>query len=1510
MISAVQFLPTNHLLMDSGANYIFFPKYDPNTMHSYTPQSPSDKTVKLPNNTSLPIIASAKLGIFPILIVKNLTKPLISESFLTKNYDILIIRYDKTTYIIDAHKAKLANLLNPIDYIIAQAHIADDGLYYLTNLYDLMYATPKLRTSDKTVTFSSNHSIITNNSPNPKRSSKQFTYTSPFANRDWKDTLTSTQCLSNTKTNMQCKNRCVIGNQLCWTHLLAHHNLRIAPSLHGKGLFVKNANSNLPIYKPNQTIIPYGGEPIDLLELHKRYGSGTAPYAVSLNSTATKFIDAALLRGVGSLANHSTTPNARFSIHKGKISLKALQNIYNNDEITVNYLGNDDETNIVNATPSFNFTDHNHSTSASILLDNATSSTQPLPVSINNAQHSNLKGSYRGRFSHLLQPLNPLEILKIRLGFLGTHTLKSIVRHQSVDGLNVQSDELKHLHIGPSLAEYKGRMHAFPTYPSISSNPHTNLCETWSVDDVPMPITSIEGYIGYFSFVEKSTNFRYAIGFSTSIAELPTACHQLIKKFGPRANSKCHQIKVLILDGASTNLGSNLNNFCETVNGANGPIVKRHVSAPYKHEQNLIESHIHHEKNAMRTNLAYNKAPDLMWFKALRYSHKNINITLAPNTKISRQEAMTNCRPDVSHFVPFYAKGYAHVTKPERTNTLSDKAIQVYMIGYGDDLDETTFLPNIQYKQSYQCYIPPNQILIRHDVIFEHLAPHPSLLNDEFKDRFVETFSTSPTQSTQNHSDQRAQHLITYPTISPNTQPTPSENDDQLNESNFRDGDNHRIRTRNDFEPQYWYTHLENSNMLNSAIFNDTELSHQHAPTKSLGIRHQLVQSPKSHLTEWMKSKINPSAPINYLSNHTNLSESYMVPNKNGSIKIHHNTTANHHHSLRTFQNILNDHKRVITNVINSDVSKSTQYLSKPSVYIHNTQATNLQTFIHKNHTNMDLTTPVYNPFTIYTPLTLEEALQLPDAPRWKDAWDEEMTKLQSRSTWKVCTSSKDIPSDQKPIKSKYIFKIKVNPDGSLRYKVRLCACGYSQRYGIDYDETFAPTAKYKSLTTILSLAATHSWELTGIDVENAFVEADIDRPIFMKLPQSTYGNKNGSPVIVELKKSLYGLKQAPELWDKFLVSAIQKQGFSQLMHDQCVFIKRTTHNEIIILIKYVDDIILTGNSQSLIQSTLKEFEHSFTKITHEDNIQRYVGIDLDYNKTTQTIKLSQKPYIKKLLTKFNLPLTPNSPNYSKAPINPTLNYRVLGDNTNPAMRDLTGSLRFLADRTLPNILTACSLLSSAAHNPHDNHRNAGDQILSYLQQHQNDHITLGGDSEIHLFGYADAAHITNHDSKSQLGFCFYLNTTSGAVIAKSKRDTTVSHSSTEAEIKAIDMAIREATWLRGFLLELGFAQDGPTPIFTDNKAALIFSNTNNITDLTAHLVMRINYIHQEQKAGTVKLVWINTENNVADILTKPLSIPLFDQHSLTLMHGHNGHYPQPSSYTKRDAQRKKKINK
>ena len=1304
-------------------------------MHTYTPLNKSNSkflsSVQLPNKTHLPILGTAFLGIFPILIIPQLTKPLISEIFLITHYDILIIKYDTTTYIIDAARAKICTNTNPTDYIIAQANLSHDGLHYINNIYDLAYASPQ-----------------------PK--SKHVTFLSPQAT----NVITTSKNLSHTKST---------------------------------------------------------------------------------------------------LTNHKL---------------------------------------------------------------------------------SHTRGRYQGRFNHLLHDLNPLEVLKIRLGFLGTHNIRHIVKKQSINGLDTTHDDIKHIHIKPSLAEYKGRMNAFPIYPALSNNPHIHLFETWSVDDVPMPVISIERYSGYFSFVEKSTRFRYAIGYTHSISELPDAITKLVQKFGSRSNPKCKPLRVLILDGSLTNTSNSLNNLCNTINTSSGPIVQRHVSAPYKHEQNLIESHIQHEKNSLRTNLAYNNAPPTMWFKALRYSHRNINLTFAPNTHISRQEAMTNIRPDVSHYTPFYAKGYAHITKAERTDTLCDKAHLVYMVGYGDDLDEGTFPDNIQYKRSFQCYKPPNQILIRHDVIWEHLSPQPSLLNEDFKDRFVETFKISPEEITSHGNSSRTKQIQQSnenESNSSNTD-TQTQNSNELNPNLVHTNNNEsssqiyiepnnkeltsiitesstpieenelnynyyvdkhgnritdRVHTRNDWRAQYWNVEFQPILQHKQPSSPNTNSTDKYTP---------------NNFSSWIETKINPQAfNTNINESLTNFNQSsFLTIDEQGKLKLNQikqNTTNKNNENCNTSThliNIFNDYNNSILKILHINKNKLTNNC--------NPQIKNNKHSLHINNTQTDTNqnSLKYNPFTIHTPLTLQEALKLPDGDKWKQAWDEEMTRLESRSTWEVYKINPTEKST-KPIKSKYVFKIKVNTDGSVRYKVRLCACGYSQKYGIDYDETFAPTAKFKSVTTILSIAAMFKWHLTGIDVENAFVEAKLDRPILMNLPTAVYSNTDGSPLTVKLRKSLYGLKQAPELWDKFLVSVIKKLGFKQFMHDQCVFQLQNSNNERVIIIKYVDDIIITGNSSSLIDTVIDHFEKSFTKITHDEEIKRYVGLDIDYDKNERTIKLSQKPYIQKLLNKFQVTKTQSD---FSIPISPIPDYRILGNDDNPAMRDLTGSLRFLADRTAPHILTACSLLSSAAHNPHKSHIKAGQQIINYLHSNQNIHITLGGDPHINLFGYADAAHISNHDSKSQLGFCFYLNTTSGAIIAKSKRDSTVSHSSTEAEIKAIDLAIREATWLRGFLSELGFTQDGPTPIYTDNNAAVILSQTNNISDLTAHLVLRINYIHQEQKSGNIKLVWINTENNVSDILTKPLPFPLFSQHSQTLLHGHNGQIPGPASTTRRDTKRQRKLNK
>ena len=1142
------------------------------------------------------------------------------------------------------------------------------------------------------------------------------------------------------------------------------------------------------------------------------------------------------------------------------------------------------------------------------------------------------RGRYQGRFNHLLQSLNPLEVLKVRLGFSNIKHIRDLVRLQAVNGLGVTNDQIKSLKLGKSLAEYQGGMRAFPIYPTLSNNLYKGLGETWSLDPVPMPIKSIEGYHGYYSFVESSIKFRLAIGYKSDTAtSLVHACDILIKLYGPQSLPHVKPLRVIILDSATTHLSQEFADWCNNPTPPN-PIVHRHTSAPYKHQQNLIEPHIGHEKTFLRTNLAYNKAPPFLWYKALNYSHDNINLSIVPGTNITRQEALTNVKPDVSSYVPFYSTGYAFNPKELRTNSLSSRAIEVKMVGYGHHLDPHERL-NVSYKNSFQCYIPPNQIIIRHDVIWEHLSPSPSLLNPNTKQRFPETFNSeediiqilnktfqNTTESIQSTttSEPSTPDIISYDI--PEIQPAyTDENPVELNQS-FSDGP----ITRSYYEPNYWVSNLLHNNQLTSPIFHDN-------PTQ-INNENQQINSTNTRQT-WLNALFPSYNHPHHIQNANlaNSNPSTLLLQSDGTL-----TASNTPIEQQYVKDLFHDYNRVIRQIL-TDHHKQTQlnqYNSNPKLndsynvhskrnrkyrdinspqlpqYHYNSYNANSAELEKSANTPASSIQPSPHPVPIFhLPLTLEQALNGPDKQHWHQAWSEEMSRLEARSTWET-TINNDIPVNQKPIKSKYVFKIKVNRDGTLRYKVRLCACGYSQKYGIDYDETFAPTAKYKSLCTILTIAASHRWILSGIDVENAFVEAKIDRPLYMNLPTGTYKNPDGTPVTVKLLRSLYGLKQAPELWDKFLVSAIKSQNFHQLMHDQCIFIKVDEDGNTIIIVKYVDDIIITGNSQKLIDAVMTSFDKAFTKLTRESTLNRYVGLDIDYDRFAGTIRLSQKPFIQKVLQKYNI--TPqeilNPTNHT--PLNPKTNYRIPGDNTLPPMRDLTGNLRFLADRTLPNILSACSILSSHSHNPAPQHIAGGEHILKYLNTHQNDHITLGGDSHINLFGYADAAHVMPHDSKSQLGYCFYLNETSGAVVAKSKRDTTISHSSTEAEIKALDLAIREATWFRGFLYELGYPQTQPTIIYTDNKAATILADTNNISDLTGHLVLRINYIHQEQQNGNIKLKWINTENNVADILTKPLPFTLHEKHSETLMHGHNGNSPSPAIETARSKTRKRKLLK
>jgi hypothetical protein len=226
-------------------------------------------------------------------------------------------------------------------------------------------------------------------------------------------------------------------------------------------------------------------------------------------------------------------------------------------------------------------------------------------------------------------------------------------------------------------------------------------------------------------------------------------------------------------------------------------------------------------------------------------------------------------------------------------------------------------------------------------------------------------------------------------------------------------------------------------------------------------------------------------------------------------------------------------------------------------------------------------------------------------------------------------------------------------------------------------------------------------------------------------------------------------------------------------------------------------------------------------------------------------------------------------------------------DKNNKSILPITGKIRYCADKSRPDILYTINTISTQANNPNEEYINATIKLLKYLNTTIDSALTLGGnDKEVKLFAYSDASYITEGDSKSQLGNCFFLTKDSGAIYSVSKKDNTVSHSSTEAEIKAIDLCVRTVIYLRNLLKEIKFEQVEPTTINIDNKSSKMILETLKTTHNIKHINLRINFIREQIQSKTIKLKFVKTEDQVADILTKALPRNLFEKFRFILLNG------------------------
>eukprot|EP00253_Pinus_taeda_P007975 PITA_07975 len=448
---------------------------------------------------------------------------------------------------------------------------------------------------------------------------------------------------------------------------------------------------------------------------------------------------------------------------------------------------------------------------------------------------------------------------------------------------------------------------------------------------------------------------------------------------------------------------------------------------------------------------------------------------------------------------------------------------------------------------------------------------------------------------------------------------------------------------------------------------------------------------------------------------------------------------------------------------------------------------------------------------------------------KWVEAMDEEMNAIERNKTWDLV----ELPKGKEVIGVKWVYKTKCNVEGKIeRHKARLVVKGYKQQYGKDYEETFAPVAR-------------------------------------METPLG-YEKKGQEHKVCRLKKALYGLKQAPRAWYSRIDSYLLENEFAKCEGEPTIYIKEND-GKILIVVLYVDDVIFTGNDVYLIQNFKSVMKEEF-EMTNMGLLRYFLGIEVDQNENG--IFISQEKYVNEVFGRFNM-------QEYKAAITPTvMGLKLSKEDSNkdfdPSLyKSIVGSLMYLA-ATRPDIMFAVSLISGFMERPKEAHWQAAKRIMRYVKGTKRFGILYTSSESSNLFGYTDSDWDGSvDDRKSTSGYLFHMG--SGAISWASKKQPIVALSTAEAEYVAATAAACQGVWMRRMLRSLGQEQAKATVIFCDNSSAIALSKNYVFHKRMKHIDTRFHYIRELVNNGEIILQHCSTQEQVADILTKPLDQKSFE---------------------------------
>ena len=461
------------------------------------------------------------------------------------------------------------------------------------------------------------------------------------------------------------------------------------------------------------------------------------------------------------------------------------------------------------------------------------------------------------------------------------------------------------------------------------------------------------------------------------------------------------------------------------------------------------------------------------------------------------------------------------------------------------------------------------------------------------------------------------------------------------------------------------------------------------------------------------------------------------------------------------------------------------------------------------------------------------------------------------------------------------MFRIKVKSDGAIeRFKARLVAKGFTQTQGVDYNETFAPTARAESIRIILSIVAAEGLFMIQFDIKTAYLNSTIAEVIYMEMPVGfeEYFHRNFPGCrgkVCRILKGLYGLKQSTRGWNKTFSDFLKEYALIQSAVDPCVFF--STQSPRLILALWVDDGLVVCSDQVLLQKLISHLKTKFEVTVGDADV--YVGFHITRDLPHNKLFVDQQRFTETILVKYgfqnvNAVSTPSDPHvHLRSPLPDDCDSSI----PNFPYQEIVGSLLYLATHSRPDIAYAVSVVAQYATNFREIHCTAVKRIFKYLRGTTNFALCysrMSTGNQI-LLAYTDADYAGDlNDRKSRSGSVLFLN--SCPVLWISQKQPCTATSTMESEYVAASLTCKEVVWARRLLLDLGFSQATTTPLFSDNQSAIRLVQNPEFHKRTKHIDVVYHLIREIQARGEITVSYVPTRLQLADILTKALTPETF----------------------------------